>query len=140
MSEIANALTPEEWAQKRWATTNYEVNSVVSLSETAYLLQFSTVRDGKSCPTTVQPFARPREFMAIMALANAALPPTDPHKITWADVDGLVELRQLLHAAAMSSAVKLKDLKELNERIDGVEATIAKLAAILPPRVAEGER
>lgn len=110
--KIEPALTAEEWIDSEWRTTPYEVNSSISVDPSVHLLVFRHDRETRAIP-----FATPREFAAIIALANHALPDGHPLKITRQD------------AADMQEIAKHGDWFGVSD----VARVAAKLAALLPP-------
>lgn len=72
--EIAPALEPEEWAERR--------SGVVSL-DAVFNSEYVVIQDADGDRVTV---SGPNEIFALIALANDALPDGDPRKITHADV------------------------------------------------------
>jgi hypothetical protein len=93
MSErIAPALTPDEWAAKETRTPDH-VRVALLVDEDGTFLE---VGDGRSSADTW--LIASEGMPQTIALANAALPDSDPRKITRARVDALREVAREIDA------------------------------------------
>lgn len=108
---IPPALTPEEWAKvQRDTLMPYDAFDAISAF-------------GMSRPSNAD------SAVALIALANAALPDRDPRKITRADVDAL---RQLAGTVRIPTGDGMTFLTP-GGGPPWATALAAKLAALLPP-------
>ena len=74
------------------------------------------------------------EYAAAVALYNAALPPSSPHRIAWADVEALETVLDRGTFQDEGPSPEGWPSPQLEAAVRGARALAAKLAAILPPR------
>lgn len=121
--KIEPALSAEEWAVKcatpeRWMGRDTAVSIVRSSSDVAHLVLHS--HDAwREEPYTAGLLATPHNLVPIIALANAALPDSDPRKITR---EKLANVLGALEVAANATRDESETL-----------AFIAALESYLPP-------
>jgi hypothetical protein len=79
MIDIERALTPQQWEERKYATSgeNPQIARVSPVLRLLYFHDARTVDRGR-----ITTFATPREHVAVMALANDVLPREHEQKIT----------------------------------------------------------
>jgi hypothetical protein len=110
---ITPALTPEEWAEAL-------ERGGLSKDGTYYLPERAPNGLTVGITSEIGTFFHQQEIPTLIALANHALPDTDPRKLT----------REDLHAVMDASNGQESEFNEGDDRLYRLEA---KLAALLPP-------
>jgi hypothetical protein len=133
--DIRAALAADAWAQRRFRRLALET------------------QNRASCLTAEAPTGEPvriscaEELFALIALANAALPDSDPRKITFATVEVVQEqantldaeiyalqhgARRLKHHASTDSEILSRQAEALRPKVSALRQVVAVLRALLP--------
>lgn len=117
-NEIEPALTPEEWAKHSGGTAAVWMSAKLPRS------------DSEDAEIRLDFAERP---IAVIALANAALPDDDPRKITREKLDAMREVFDSWISYQSDIAASMDAAVSSHPAVQDVEELLAALAALLPP-------